>query len=141
MPSKNDLVLSARTLVGAEWHHEGRSTSQVDCIGVPIVVAKLLNIPHIDIRGYPKQPDGQLVRMLRDQLVEIPVGTEEPGDLVVMWWDRSTKEPFHVAMISDVGIIHCHMAVGKVVETPMKKTWRKRITNAFSFPGVSSWQH
>jgi hypothetical protein len=46
-------------------------------------------------------------------LVEIPVADATLADIYFMAWGR---EPQHVALITDKGIIHSYFGVGKVVE-------------------------
>ncbi len=58
--------------------------------------------------------------------VSIPV-----ADFYFMAWGR---EPQHVALITDHGIIHSYSGVGKVVEHSLDERWRQRIAAAYRFP-------
>ncbi len=48
-----------------------------------------------------------------------------------MAWGR---EPQHVALVTDHGIIHSYSGVGKVVEHGLDDRWQQRITAAYRFP-------
>jgi hypothetical protein len=48
-----------------------------------------------------------------------------------MAWGR---EPQHVALITDHGIIHSYSGVGKVVEHGLDERWQQRISAAYRFP-------
>ena len=47
------------------------------------------------------------------------------------------REPQHVALITDKGIIHSYSGVGKVVEHALDESWRRRIVAAYRYPVFS----
>ena len=62
---------------------------------------------------------------------QIPVAEATLADIYFMAWGR---EPQHVALISDKGIIHSYSGVGKVVEHGLDDRWQQRISAAYRFP-------
>ena len=64
-------------------------------------------------------------------LVEIPVADATLADIYFMAWGR---EPQHVALITDKGIIHSYSGVGKVVEHALDEDWKRRIVAAYRYP-------
>ena len=65
---------------------------------------------------------------------EIPVAEATLADIYFMAWGR---EPQHVALITDKGIIHSYSGVGKVVEHALDESWRRRIVAAYRYPVFS----
>jgi hypothetical protein len=49
---------------------------------------------------------------------------------------RFARFPQHIAIVTELGIIHTYAQVGCVVEHALNATWRARIVDAYAFPGV-----
>ena len=124
-----DLVEAAREWLDVPFHHQGRNRVGIDCAGLVIVCAKELGIEFEDIKGYARTPDGvTLERELDRQLTKVK---REPisGDVLLM---RIRREPQHIAIKTDIGIIHAYQGAGKVVEHNLDDKWRKRIKGVYS---------
>ena len=130
------IVAEARKWLGTPFHHQGRVMGHgVDCAGLVACVGKALGLTCFDATGYGRSPDPRAMGgILARELVGIPVPEARLGDVLWMAFD---KEPQHVAIVTDVGIIHATSAIGRVVEHGVNEIWRRRIRGAFAWPGVA----
>lgn len=155
MPSRAEIVTTAREYINTPFFHEGRVKGEnggVDCIGLLTGVAQEHNLTDHDFHGYPRQPDGvALIRELDIALEptngqqgyepEWDVGEYGIGDVLV-FWIRNVLRPKHVAIVCEgfarpLGLIHTWYEIGHVVEHDLDDRWLKRIAKAYRFPRVS----
>lgn len=122
---KNDIVKTAREWLGTPFHHQARVKGVgVDCVGLLIGVARELKlVPEcFDIGDYPRTPDGRsLMHLARTHMVELDRAAMQPGDVVVVSFD---KDPQHFGILADyrhggLSIIHAAGGGGhdRVIET------------------------
>lgn len=132
MIAPDDVVREARTWKDTPFRHQGRVKGRAcDCAGLIIGVAGGLGLPHVDVRDYGRMPHPKRMRAALDaQLERIAIGSADVGDVVWMAWDRC---PQHLAIITDVGLIHAYERAGKVVEHPMNNGWRAMIRAAYRY--------
>jgi cell wall-associated NlpC family hydrolase len=126
------IVACARSYLGVQWLHQGRSRLGLDCAGLIVRVARDLGLSDFDVTGYGKEPQGNALRAILEQH-SIAVEKPEVGDILLL---RFTRLPQHLAIVTDYGIIHTHRAVGRVVEHGLDRLWRARLVAAFAYPGV-----
>lgn len=137
---RDQIVAEARTYLGVPFVHQGRGTAGIDCAGVVIKCAHALGLSSFDIRSYRRVPDGkEMLRLCREQMVEIDPATVRPGDVLLF---RGDFRPRHLAIVGDhpcggLSIIHAHYESGKVVEFTLDHSWRSKIVAAFRLPGVA----
>jgi cell wall-associated NlpC family hydrolase len=132
MPTRQHIIDEARSFLGCRWHHQGRSRAGVDCIGLVIKVAQALNLSTFDIIDYSRQPDPATMRALLAEHMQ-PVTNPQIGDVLLM---RFEKEPQHVAIVTDIGIIHAYAQVRRVVEHRLDSVWQGRVVGAYQFKGI-----
>ena len=132
-----DIVEKAREYLGTPFHHQGRLKFKgIDCIGLLVGVAKELGIFHHDNTEYSRDPDGKtLIEELEKVLDPIPVENVGPGDILVFWFQRRTRHPQHVGIVTDVGVIHTYEKCGRVVEGTIGK-FQRHVSHAFKFRGI-----
>ena len=133
MTTRQDIVTTAREYLGVRWHHQGRNCAGIDCIGLVIAVTQRLGLSDFDTADYGRIPDGARLRAGLDLQLD-RVAVWQPGDVLLM---RFEQNPQHVAIVTDIGIIHAHVMMRKVVEHGLDDTWRKRIVGAYSFRGIA----
>lgn len=126
----NEIVTAARRWLGTPFHHQGRVRGVgVDCAGLVIGVARELGIFHIDVTGYGHRPDDrEMEHLVRAHLAEIPLADAAPGDVLLM---LIGGRPQHLAIRTDVGIIHAYAPARKVVEHRIDEVLAARIHAAF----------
>lgn len=146
------IITEARSWLGTRFHHQGRVKATathkggVDCIGLVLGVADALHIKtkdgsgkllsHFDEKGYHRLPDGHYLQaVLERHLHPLLVEDAKPGDILLFSFD---KNPQHVGIRSEVGIIHCYAEARKVVEHRLDAVWQKRAVAAYRFEGVNS---
>src|SRR5574343_658591 len=129
--TRDDVVREARKVIGAIWVHQGRDPATgLDCLGVIVWVAKRLGLHFPDRTDYGREPIGMLlVEEVRERLVEIPVGTEQSGDVLILR-TPGKQLPTHVAIVAkgenELMLIHSIQlsAAQKTVEEPYRR-WQR----------------
>ena len=129
-----DVVTAARAWIDTPFRHQGRAKGKgVDCAGLVIGVARDLGMEAEDVAGYSRQPFGDsLKRVIDAQMVR--VSAAEPGDVYLMRFD---SDPQHLAIASDIGIIHAYSSARRCVEHSLDDVWRKRIVAIYRFRELS----
>lgn len=132
------ILRQARELVGTPFRHQGRVPGRgLDCLGVIVCVGRALKLFSHDRRDYPRvAPDGETLfrEVARAGFTPIDPALAGPGDVYVM---AMTRDPQHVALVTDRGILHAWLAARAVVEHGLDEFWASRIVAAFRFPGVN----
>lgn len=132
------IVAEARSWLGTPYHQDGlgRGVRGVgaDCVGFVAGVARALGLFTGELAHYGPLPDGTLLDRLGAYLV--PVSDPKPADIVALRFDRV---PHHVGLLSDyhaggLGLIHCYLTSGGVVETCYDRTWQRRTVRVLRFP-------
>jgi len=132
MITPDDVVQAAREWIGTPYIHQGRAKGAgVDCLGLPVGVMRGLGVDTPDRDGYGLDPTGELMPGLDGELHRIEL---QPGALILF---RIRRQPQHVAIATDIGMIHSYMGSKKVVETSIDKWWRDRLICAYAMPGVN----
>ena len=139
--TRSEAVAEARTWLGTPFHHQASvKGAGCDCIGLIKGVGTALTLVDYDpsspeaqaFANYSMLPNSRRMREgLTTWLVETPVPEATLADIYFMAWGR---EPQHVALITDKGIIHSYSGVGKVVEHALDEDWRRRIVAAYRYP-------
>ncbi len=130
------IVSAARARSNQPWSHHGRGVGGLDCAGMPIEIGRELGFAPVELRDYPRQPNGNLVPLCDRYLKRKAVRDLAPGDMVVMQWEG---EPQHIGLIADyrhggLSLVHASNRVGKVVEHRLSPEWRDRIVVAYDPP-------
>lgn len=131
-----EIVIAARRYLGTPFLHQGRTIHGIDCVGLLVGVAKDLGIPCKDRRDYSRQPsEDVLLEVLNQNMVQVDIAFAKMGDVIAL---RATKKIRHVAILSDVGMIHSWALGGiqKVAEHGLNDRWRSRIAAAFTVSGL-----
>lgn len=140
--TREGVIAEARTWLGTPFRHQGRIKGRgADCIGFPWGVARDLNLlPDIDLDspkvkpylGYGKAPvPSKFLGALAEHLVRIEFADVLPADLILF---RGKLYPNHLAIVTDVGIIHSSAEHGKVVEHGVDAKLKSKRLRAFRFP-------
>lgn len=136
MTSGADIVRTARGFLGTPFRHQGRAPGKgLDCAGVVAATAQALGLSDYDVGGYGRLPRN---RDLAEHLEaagmrEIALRQARQGDVYLMAFETA---PQHLAIATEIGILHAHRGVGAVIEHRLDETWRRRIRHAYRFPGV-----
>lgn len=139
--TREDAVAEARAWLGTPFQHQGCLKGVAcDCIGLVKGVGLALGLVDYDpaspqaqaFASYSMMPDSKRMRQgLATWLLPIPVAEVLPADILFMAW---TREPQHVALRTDHGIIHSYSSVGKVVEHAFDASWQRRVVAAYRYP-------
>lgn len=128
------IVVAARRWVGTPFRHQGRDANGIDCVGLPIVIARSFNLlpPTFVDPVYGRAPTGEIV----DQLCNVCTRTTRavPGSLIVIAW---TKLAAHVAICTGDTMVHAYESVGSVVEHGYRGRWVRMTHSVWLIPGVT----
>lgn len=126
------IVEEARKHLGTPFHHQGRLPGVgLDCVGLLVVVAQSLGIPHEDFTGYARRPHKGSLRHALERNFDL-VQEAKTGDVLAFYFLRPGI-PHHVAIRTDYGIIHSFATAGKVVETRLGPPLVHQIDSAWRF--------
>lgn len=133
MTTRAEIVAQARKYLNVRWHHQARSTAGMDCIGLVICVAHDLGLSDFDITDYGRTPDPRMMLALLRENMDA-VTTPQEGDILLM---RFEAEPQHVAIVTDIGIIHAYAQMRRVVEHRLDSLWQSRVIAAYAYKGIA----
>lgn len=126
----DSIIQIARSLIGTPFQHQGRLPGvALDCVGLIVVIARELGLPHFDRQDYAKNPHrGQLEEALKRQPCLERIETLEPGAVILT---RISATPQHVGIFTGTSMIHAWAAAGKVCEHPADDKWKGRIVRVY----------
>jgi len=144
MTTRADVVAAARSLLGTPYApHQRTPGVGIDCAGLPIVVARLLGLKEasFDVNGYSLHPDGSLIPLCKEHLIQVPREEMGDGDVLVLKWGKGEAQHFGILATHQTygtrSIIHAEQLRHKqVVEHQLAFTAHTRFVAAFRFPGV-----
>ncbi len=149
IPTRADVIASARGWLDVPFRHQGRTRNGIDCVGVCIVTGKELGFVPVDYdnKNYPRRsPSGQdFLKYFRSCgfLVEKSNADKTPGDIVCL------KEPFFPCHCGILGwkdgvlsLIHGYDPYKKVVEDYFDQGgWEEKLVATFEFKGIPPWHN
>lgn len=132
---QQQIVDTARSMIGARWRHRGRKAWAVDCIGIMVLSMESAGIKMRDRTDYGREPwnDG-LQREMLEHFGE-PVSDDwQAGDVAIVKW-ANMPAPSHVAIIADyphggLSLIHAHSSWG-VAEHRLDEDWAAMIVEVY----------
>jgi len=129
------IVAAARSWLGTPFAHQGRIKGLAcDCVGLAVGVARELGYPVIDVRNYGVNPNPRRMgEELDRQMDRIAIGQAEAGDLIWIAWREQSASPQHLAILTEIGLIHAYGGAPRVVEHPIDQAWRGRFRRAYRF--------
>ena len=132
-----DIIAAARSELGTPFRHQGRIPGKaLDCAGLVVRVAVLLDIPYLDHGGYARRPSGGMLESAIDGqpcLEQVKKSDMQAGDVLLM---RFAREPQHLAIYTGQNVIHSYQASGKVCEHILDAQWKARIVAVYRFKGL-----
>ena len=112
------IAARARRCVGARFRPQGRDcANRLYCIGVAAFALALSGVrANYRLRGGSAK---ELVSELKAARLR-SVDTVSIGDVLVM---RAGPEQLHLGIATEIGFVHAHAGLGRVVETPGSPEW------------------
>ena len=99
----------------------------VDCAGLIICVARDFGESPWDLTNYSHAPGmANIVKGLETTCKRVPINQRRVGDILVM--KVNTPEPWHLGIVTDVGLIHAYAYNRKVVEHQLDHEWLTRVS-------------
>lgn len=136
MIARSDIVAAALRYEGVRFGHIGRGP-RIDCLGLLVLVARDLGVPHKDRPNYPRRGNGiDLRRALNEQLTKRTDGRIEPGDVLLLAYPNDPASHVAIYLPGD-RIIHASAASRAVACCGYADPWPGRLRGVFSYPGAS----
>ena len=131
---RNHLIAIARQWLGVPFRHQGRNRLGVDCGGLLLCIGEDAGLDLIPPEVYSMSPSPDVIRAaLTANCEPIAVHQAKPGDVL---WLRFGDDPTHVALRTDIGLLHAWAKPGKVVEHRIDGAWHRRIVSAWAPRGL-----
>lgn len=141
------ILKVAKTWIGTRFHYTGRvkinsnNKGGVDCIGLIIKVGEEIgagfngkNISYYDYLSYSKYPNHcEMQKFLNKYFLKIDKKDVKVGDLVYMNFNDNLE---HIGIISKIGLIHCYVDVGMVVEHRIDNYWNNKIISYYRYQTI-----
>jgi cell wall-associated NlpC family hydrolase len=135
MTDRAQLIATARRWIGVPFRHQGRNRAGVDCGGLLIAIGQEAGLQIIEPDVYSLSPNPRIIRTaLEANCNAIQLHAAQPGDVL---WLRFGADPTHVAMRTDLGILHAWSKPGMVVEHRIDGAWHRRIVSAWAPRGLA----
>lgn len=128
------IILHSRGWMDIRFRHQGRSKSGIDCIGLFSEVAKEIGRSITIPNNYTHHPDQKFLMSEMCRLFDkITKAEMQIGDLVLMrFMDDNLRIPCrHVAIITDLGVLHSSAQFRKVTEHGLDDEWMEKIEHVF----------
>lgn len=123
-----------------KFRHQGRSKSGVDCIGLFAKTAEEIGRTIPIPSNYSHHPDQKFLFAEMCRLFDkIPKKEMKIGDLVLMrFMDDKLRIPCrHVAIRTDLGLLHSSAQFRKVTEHGLNDEWMDKIEHVFRMKRVA----
>lgn len=135
--TRADVIAKAREFIGTPFMHQARLKGKgIDCVGLLVCSLRELGLPVIDSRSYTRRPDGVTLDRLLAQNATAIDGPAELGDLMEFGM-LGPKWPHHVALRTDIGMLHTNGDVGRVLEQSYSAPWPGFFVRAWRLNGVA----
>lgn len=139
------ILKVAKSWLGTKFHYAGRikknefNDGGVDCIGLILKIGEEIgstsngkNIVTYDYLNYSRYPNfGEMQKFLGKYFMKITKKQAKIGDLIYFNFPNRLE---HIAIISDIGIIHCYIEAKSVVEHHLNNYWFEKIVEFYRYP-------
>lgn len=128
------ILVAARECLGTPFRHQGRMVGRgLDCAGVLEYVSKSVGEAPVDVKGYPRRPDGNLAAALDAQPFLVRVtGAPQSGDFLLFHYEDDAH-PGHLGICAGDNLIHAWAHAKKVAEHGFTPEWRRRLVRTYRF--------
>jgi len=130
----HQIILHARKWIDVPFQHQGRSLSGVDCIGIFSSVSKEIGRTIPIPNNYTHHPDQKVLISEMERLFDrIKKSEMAYGDLVLLRFadDQKRVPNRHVAIRTDLGLLHASATFRKVTEHTLDDEWMAKIEHCF----------
>lgn len=135
--TRQEFIKELRSWEGVPFRHQGRSRLGTDCLGLPISIARVMDLlpeGFYDPVHYGRAPnDGALIAAVQKYCV--PIKSIEDAALVTFCWP-GTSQPSHLALLEGRYMIHAYERVAKVVRHGYGQPWKRLTHSIYRIPGV-----
>lgn len=141
----NKILKVAKSWLNTKFHYGGRvkinnqNNGGIDCIGLILKIGEEVNSTYngkniimLDQTNYSKFSNNfEMKKFLDKYFIKIKEKDVKIGDIAYINFNNNLE---HVAVISDVGLIHCYVEARKVVEHSLNQYWKDKIKCFYRYP-------
>lgn len=132
-----DIVREARTMLGTPFHHQGRLPGVgLDCVGLPVAIARRLGIPVEDDTTYPPETDGKLLTRCLEACCDRVKDGAQVGDLLEFLRGRGVHHLAIVVAKDPLRVIHARHG-DAVREEPLTDQWARALVGVWRLKGAT----
>lgn len=130
---------AARSCVGTRFRHQGRQPGVgLDCLGLVVcsIGGRALSLDQVD---YAEMPDGYRMRVALERYfapIDVHFAEDAPAGAVLAFAQERDRdrEPRHVGIRTDAGMIHALRRAGRgVVEDELGPHWQRMFVGAYAW--------
>ena len=141
----NKILKVAKSWLNTKFHYGGRvkinnqNNGGIDCIGLILKIGEEINSTYngkniimFDQTNYSKfSNDFEMKKFLDKYFIKIRKKDVKIGDIAYINFNNNLE---HVAIISDIRLIHCYVEARKVVEHSLNQYWKDKIKCFYRYP-------
>jgi hypothetical protein len=106
----------------------------VDCYGVIEMVGRAFGVEIPENIRYSRLPnEEELLSYMDSYAVRISIADAKEGDILIIPFMKQMR---HMAIKTEIGMIHAFEPRGMVVEHSIDRAWQRLIRRAYQYPGV-----
>lgn len=137
MPTRDDVVNTARKYLGAKFRQCGRLDDALDCVGLVVLTGKSLGLEIEDEDTYTFDPKPEFfLRHVRKQSVRGNVQELKHGQILLF---RQSVFPMHLGILTtdgpDYGVINANLFRREVVEQSFDE-WAELLIENRDYKGI-----
>lgn len=130
--TQRELIAQARTYLGVKWRHQGNTRDGCDCVGLLVSIGRDFGITVEYPTNYHHKPSD---RLFLDRILEfcdpIAMPYRQPGDF--LFFRNPRDRTWHVAVQTEVGMLHSTVVARRVVEHRIDQEWLLRLRAVYRF--------
>lgn len=137
--NRQQIVDAARSYLGVRFKKGGRSRTELDCVGLLVLVGRDIGLELEDTTEYTFNPEvKKFTDVIYSQSVRLPMHTILPGSIGIF---RQSIYPMHTGIIgidpstNGLTVINANLVRKEVVEQPISE-WKKELLQLRDYKGL-----
>lgn len=133
---REKAIAHARSLIGTNWRHRGRTEWAIDCVGLVVLSLQKAGVDLHDDTDYGREPWNDNLQQRLQKIFDNPIAESDwqLGDVAV--FKGVDKEPCHIGLLANYkyggfSLVHSH-AQHNTIEHVLDKKWRRLLVEVYS---------
>lgn len=140
--TREEIAAAARRWIGTPYHHQASCRGVgCDCLGLvrgvwrEVIGAEPELVPPYSADWAEESGQETLLDAARRHFV--PTETIRTGTLLVFRWTNKTPSKHVGIAVANDRFVHAYDCATRAVEGALVRSWRRRLSGTFDFPGVT----